>query len=101
YIVEFRATTPNGNIDIVTKRIKVHTLKVSAYLMPNPAMAGDQIWFFVKTEGYAEQIEIVVDQDIVNKDNRSSMGYSSVKYPLVFQVDGSLNVKEDILKYIV
>ncbi len=99
YVVEFRATTPNGNTEVVKKRIKVHTLRVSAYLMPNPAMAGDEIIFNINTEGYADRIEIVVDRDIINKDNRVEMGYPKQNYPIRFNVNSNINIKTDIHKY--
>lgn len=79
-----------------------HSLKIEGYLLPNPAMAGDQIIFHIITEGYADRLEIVVPEDMIAMDQRAVMGYEPVPYPsLYFDVDGSKNIKEDILKYTV
>ena len=83
-----------------TKYFKVFTLRLFASLLPNPAMAGDELIFTVDTEGYAEKIEIIVPNDIINKDNRGSQGYIPVSYPLTFNVDGTLDKKTNIFKYV-
>ncbi|MBU5676832.1 hypothetical protein KQI88_10415 [Alkaliphilus sp. MSJ-5] len=95
------ATDPYNATGTDKVSFQVLPIKVYGNLRPNPAMAGDQVLFFITTEGYVDKIEIVVPDDIISKDNRSAMGYSSVKYPLTFNVDGSLEIKEDIFKYIV
>ena len=74
---------------------------MSGKLQPNPAMAGDEVYFFIETEGFVDRIQIIVPHDIVSKDNRKQMGYKEVNYPLTFSVDGSVENKEDIFKYIV
>lgn len=83
------------------KYFKVFSLKISGYLLPNPALAGDQILFFIRTEGYADKIEIEVDNEIRAYDKRVEMGYPEISYPLIFSVDKNIKDKEDILKYIV
>ena len=84
------------------KYFKVFSLKISGHLLPNPAMAGDKIYFYITTEGYADKIEIVVPSDLIAMDNRVSMGYPAVTYPsMFFNVDKNIMKKEDILEYIV
>lgn len=72
------------------------SLEMNASLVPNPALSGDEIIFTVDTVGYADKIVIFVDQDIVEKDNRDSK-YS---YPLIYNVNGGVNQKTNILRYI-
>ena len=85
-----------------TKYFKVFSLKISGYLVPNPAMAGDKIYFYITTEGYADKLEIVVPNDLIAMDKRVEMGYPAVSYPsLFFNVDKNVYKKEDILDYIV
>lgn len=85
-----------------TKYFKVFSLKISGYLVPNPAMAGDKIYFYISTEGYADKLEIVVPNDLIAMDKRVEMGYPAVSYPsLFFNVDKNVYKKEDILDYIV
>lgn len=84
------------------KYFKVFSLKISGHLLPNPAMAGDKIYFYITTEGYADKIEIVVPNDLIAMDSRVSMGYPAVTYPSIFfNVDKNIMKKEDILEYIV
>lgn len=71
-------------------------LDMNASLVPNPALSGDEIIFTVDTVGYADKIVISVDQDIVQKDNRTG----KYAYPLVFNVNGGINQKTNILRYI-
>lgn len=79
---------------------KVISLKITGYLLPNPALAGDNIYFFITTEGYADKLEIVVPNDLITMDKRVEMGYEGVDYPSIFfDVDGSIKDKEDKLKY--
>ncbi|NLY21521.1 MAG: hypothetical protein GXZ08_09605, partial [Tissierellia bacterium] len=102
YTARFTATTPNGNIEIKDLTYKVESLKISGYLLPNPAMAGDKIYFYITTEGYADKLEIVVPNDLIAMDKRVEMGYPAVSYPsLFFNVDKNVYKKEDILDYIV
>lgn len=102
YIARYTATTPNGNKEVKDVSFKVESLKISGHLKPNPAMAGDQILFFITTEGYADKIEIVVPNDLIAMDKRVSMGYPAVTYPSIFfNVDKTIMEKEDILDYIV
>ena len=97
YTFEFRATTPNGNQEIKTVEVYVEALKVEASLKPNPALAGDEIIFTVKTKGYVDRIEIDVDPDIIAKDDR----VGKYTYPtLKFNVNGAIDEKTDTLKYI-
>lgn len=85
-----------------TKYFQVFSLKISGYLVPNPAMAGDKIYFYITTEGYADKLEIVVPNDLIAMDKRVEMGYPAVSYPsLFFNVDKNVYKKEDILDYIV
>ncbi len=100
YVARYTATTSNGNVQIKDVPFKVEGLKIYGSLRPNPAMSGDEITFNITTEGYADRIEIFVDPAIIAKDNRGQMGYSVVKYPLNFNVDGSKNKKTDTLKYV-
>ncbi|QUH20396.1 hypothetical protein [Alkaliphilus sp. B6464] len=95
------ATDPHSATGTDSIGFNVLPIRVYGNLRPNPAMAGDKVYFSITTEGYVDSIEIVVPNDIVSKDNRSSMGYSSVKYPLRYNVNGSLEIKEDIFDYIV
>ena len=83
------------------KYFKVFSLKIEGYLLFNPAMAGDKIYFYITTEGYADKIEIEVDNDIISMDKRVEMGYPGLSYPLVFNVNKDVMKKEDILDYIV
>lgn len=102
YTARFTATTPNGNQEVKDVNFKVETLRISGYLLPNPAMAGDKIYFYISTEGYAEKLEIVVPNDLIAMDKRVEMGYPAVSYPsLFFNVDKNVYKKEDILDYIV
>lgn len=97
YIFEFTAMTPNGNKEVKELNVKVEALQVTAELMPNPALAGDEIIFTVDTKGFVDKIEIDVDPNIIAKDNR----IGKYTYPtLRFNVDGSTYQKQDILKYI-
>jgi hypothetical protein len=97
YTFEFTAVTPNGNKEVKELQVKVEGLQVSATLMPNPALAGDEIYFTVDTKGFVDRIEIDVDQDIIAKDNR----IGKYSYPtLRFNVDGSTYQKQNILNYI-
>lgn len=100
YVARFVGTTPNGNREVKDVNFRVDTLKISGYLAPNPAMAGDMIHFYITTEGYADKIEIEVDPDIMAKDKRVEMGYEAESYPLEFNVDGTKYMKTDELKYI-
>ncbi len=96
------ATDPHNASGEDLVSFEVLPIKITGQLLPNPAMAGDEIWFFITTEGYVEGIEIVVPDDIITKDNRVAMGYKGVNYPsLFFDVDGSIMTKEDVFKYIV
>jgi len=97
YQFRFTATTPNGNSEIKTLQIKVVTLQIiSATLMPQPALAGDELIFTIETKGYADKIEIIVPNDIIVKDDR----VGKYTYPLVFNVNGAIDHKTDILTYI-
>jgi hypothetical protein len=96
YIAQFRAVTPNGNVEVKNINFSVETLQVSATLVPNPALAGDQLIFTVNTKGFVDKIEIFVDPDIIAKDNR----IGKYTYPLVFNVNSAINEKTDVLKYI-
>lgn len=95
------ATDPHNATGTDTISFEVLPIKITGELLPNPAMAGDEVWFFITTEGYVENIEIVVPDDIIAKDNRVAMGYKPATYPLFFNVDGSIMTKEDVFKYIV
>lgn len=96
------AADPHNATGTDTVSFEVLPIKIAGELLPNPAMAGDEIWFFITTEGYVEKIEIVIPDDIIAKDDRVAMGYKGVNYPsLFFDVDSSVMRKEDILKYIV
>jgi hypothetical protein len=97
YTFEFTAVTPNGNKEVKELHVKVEGLQVAATLMPNPALAGDEIYFTVDTKGFVDRIEIDVDRDIIEKDDRTGK-YS---YPtLRFNVDGSTYQKQNKLNYI-
>lgn len=68
---------------------------VAAMLVPNPALAGDELIFTVNTTGFVDKIQIFVDPDIIAKDNRTQY-----VYPLQYQVDGSVDVKTTDIRYI-
>ena len=78
----------------------IEDLKVLATLVPNPAMAGDQLIFTITTEGNAERLEIFVDPDIMTRDQRVQMGYPAQDYPIRVNVDSTKNIKTDIVKYV-
>lgn len=100
YTARYTATTPNGNQEIKDVSFKVESLKITGYLLPNPALAGDNIYFFITTQGYADKLEIVVPSDLIAMDKRVEMGYKGVEYPSIFfDVDSSIKDKEDKLKY--
>lgn len=102
YTVKIIATAKNGEKAEWRKNIYIIDINVYGILKPNPALAGDQILFHIATEGYVDRLEIVVPNDLIAMDKRTSMGYQSIKYPILsFNVNGSIKNKEDILKYIV
>jgi hypothetical protein len=74
----------------------VQYLTLDAKLLPNPALAGDEIIFNVHTIGNADKIEIYVDNDIIAKDSR----VGKYKYPLTYNVDGTIYEKSNVFKYI-
>ncbi|MCT4584075.1 MAG: hypothetical protein N4A54_04035 [Peptostreptococcaceae bacterium] len=103
YKIEFTATTPNGNSETKIVPIKMNALKIiSASLVPDPALAGDELIFTIETQGYAEKIEIVVPDDMKSKDNISGKWNRSGKYtyPLSFKVNKNKNHKTDKFNYI-
>jgi len=100
YTARFTASTHNGNSEYVDVNYRVDSLKITGFLQPNPAMAGDQIIFIISTEGFAERLEIFVDPDIMSRDTRGAMGYSTQTYPISVNVDSSQMAKTDKIKYI-
>ncbi|KAB3535628.1 hypothetical protein F8154_05720 [Alkaliphilus pronyensis] len=78
----------------------INFLSVSATLLPNPAMAGDQLIFDITTEGYADTLEIFVDPDIIAMDKRVDMGYEAQEYPVTAQINKHVNIKTDTIKFI-
>ncbi|MDK2919966.1 MAG: hypothetical protein PWQ37_2699 [Candidatus Petromonas sp.] len=101
YIAEFRARTPNGNIETKTVNFRVNTLKIYGSLLPTDPMAGDELIFNITTEGYAEKLELILEDDIINNDEREDMGYDSVEYPVIIDLDETQNVVTTEFKYIV
>lgn len=99
--LQVTAIDPHNATGIATTTFNVLPIKISGKLQPNPAMAGDEIHFFIETEGFVDTIEIIVPNDMISKDNRKQMGYREVDYPLTFNVNGAVENKEDIFKYIV
>jgi len=68
---------------------------VTTALVPNPALAGDEMIFTANTTGFVDKIVIFVDQDIMNKDDRTQY-----TYPLQYLVNGGKDVKKTDLRYI-
>lgn len=99
WYLHMEATDNAGNSYYRNRSYEIDGLKVSATLLPNPAMAGDQLIFTIDTEGYAERLEIFVDPDIMAMDKRVEMGYQAQTYPLSMNVNGAVNVKTNIMKY--
>ena len=85
-----------GNISYkILGSYTVISFTVAATLVPNPALAGDELIFTVNTTGFVDKIQIFVDPDIIAKDNRTQY-----VYPLQYQVDGSMDVKTTDIRYI-
>ena len=65
----------------------------SASVVPNPALAGDQLYFMIQTKNYADKIRIEFDGRIVQKDDRG------IEY-LEVLVNPLIDEKTTILPYI-
>lgn len=54
----------------------------------------------IESIGGVDRYEIIFDQDVIDYDERKSMGYTEVHYPYYIDVDETENRKIDRLKYI-
>lgn len=96
------ATDSFGATGTDSTNFEVLQIKIEAELLPQPALAGDELIFTITTEGYVERIEIVVPNDMKAKDNVPGKFNRSGKYsyPLGLDVNSSRNIKTDTIKYI-
>lgn len=85
----------------VIRNFEYITLKIiSAVMFPEDPMAGDKLTWIIESMGGVDKYEIIFDQDIMDNDERSSMGYDAVEYPYYIEVDEDENRKTDQLEYI-
>ena len=79
-IARYTATTPNGNTEVFPVNFTtVLPLAIIGEITPNPALAGERVQIVCQTEGYGENVEIVMwngdtvvlesDIPITNKNN--------------------------------
>ncbi len=101
YNARFVARTPNGNIESDIVSFRVNTLKISGSMLPVDPMAGDELIFNITTEGYAEKLELILEDDVINNDERQEMGYNPVSYPVTIDLDETRNVVTTEFRYIV
>ncbi|MGB3366183.1 MAG: hypothetical protein WBA54_01720 [Acidaminobacteraceae bacterium] len=62
------------------KTITLNGITLTATLAPHDPMAGDMLYFDVEATGYVDKVEIILEDDMVYRDERIRMGYNGVNY---------------------
>jgi hypothetical protein len=98
------ATVSDGRNSVsINYTFIVKPLEINVSLLPTDPMAGDKLYFTVTTKGYADTIELILEDDIVLNDNREDMNYTPINYvgnSILFSVAQTLNAV-NTLEYII
>lgn len=91
---------PYGERGTDERSFTVNSIKIEGIMLPNDPMAGDELIFSIETVGGVDYLELVLEDDVTDNDERTSMGYTAQTYPFKVDIDESKLSKITYFSYI-